>query len=511
MITRHKKSSGFTIVELLIVIIVIGILAAITIVAFNGVRRSAAVSVLTTDLRNASNSALGNFTTTGTYPATSSGLPRSGGTEYEYTNNGSSFCLTASSNAAQTSFYFDSAESEILEGACPGHDGYTTPTDAAALYDVGNYHGCVYDTAMYCWGLNYGGQLGNGVVNLLNTLTPVAVDTTTGLAGKTITDVDLGEDGTCVIADGQPYCWGEAGYDYYGVTGITTGDVSRPYPIDTSGVLAGKTLTQIAAGNSHFCAIDTDGVAYCWGSGTSGQLGNGLSTSSRSPVIVDRTGAINNQPITQIEAGGSNTCAIAGGRAYCWGLNSNGGQAGDGTFINRSTPVAVDTTTGLGTKTVTDISASSYFSVCAVADGEVYCWGYDCCGNHGNTDGSPLNADYPTPRPVNMTGVMSGLTATDVSSGYVHSCALADGRAFCWGAGNSGTLGYNSTVSSTAPVAVVNTGVLQDLTLRSIKAGENFTCTDSNLNIYCWGNGSRIGYGSTTNSLVPVPVIGFGG
>lgn len=46
----RDRSKGFTIVELLIVIVVIGILAAITIVAFNGVQTRAQNSKITSDL-----------------------------------------------------------------------------------------------------------------------------------------------------------------------------------------------------------------------------------------------------------------------------------------------------------------------------------------------------------------------------------------------------------------------------------------------------------------------------
>ena len=49
---KQHKQLGFTIVELLIVIVVIGILAAITIVSFNGVQEKAKTTQAQTDIRN---------------------------------------------------------------------------------------------------------------------------------------------------------------------------------------------------------------------------------------------------------------------------------------------------------------------------------------------------------------------------------------------------------------------------------------------------------------------------
>lgn len=68
--TVRQKTSGFTIVELLIVIVVIGILAAIVIVAFNGVQARANDTAVQADLRNFHSIMQQHKVLNGSYPAT---------------------------------------------------------------------------------------------------------------------------------------------------------------------------------------------------------------------------------------------------------------------------------------------------------------------------------------------------------------------------------------------------------------------------------------------------------
>lgn len=70
----YKSAKGFTIVELLIVIVIIAILASITIVAYNGVQNRANDTAVQTDLRNLRTIMLVTSSETNVYPNTENGI-----------------------------------------------------------------------------------------------------------------------------------------------------------------------------------------------------------------------------------------------------------------------------------------------------------------------------------------------------------------------------------------------------------------------------------------------------
>lgn len=95
---------GFTIIELLVVIVVIGILAAITIVAYNGVTQRAHAVALESDLSNGATALEVTNSTDGQYPASASGADNGQGLKaspgntftYNVSGDGSTYCLQAS-------------------------------------------------------------------------------------------------------------------------------------------------------------------------------------------------------------------------------------------------------------------------------------------------------------------------------------------------------------------------------------------------------------------------------
>jgi alpha-tubulin suppressor-like RCC1 family protein len=394
--------------------------------------------------------------------------------------------------------------------------GWLMPEPQAALaaaqgavsVSAGYAHSCAIESGKaYCWGDNGYGQLGDG--GTAASSIPVAVDTSGVLAGKTLTQIAAGYYDTCALdSTGAAYCWG---YNASGQLGDgTTNSSSVPVAVDTYGVLAGKTLTQITVGYFHACALDTAGAAYCWGYDNDGELGDGHGGNANSsvPVAVTTSGVLAGKTLTKISAGttADHTCALdTAGAAYCWGRNVLG-ELGDGSTTTGYLPVAVDVSGVLAGKALTQITAGDSHTCALDASGAGYCWGDNTDGELG--DGSTAGSSIPVA--VDASGVLAGKTLIQVTASLSHVCALdAAGAAYCWGANEFGQLGDGNTTSedSRLPVAVDASGALDGKTLIQVTAGGNYTCgADDAGAIYCWGrnDAGQLGNDSTANSNLAV-------
>ena len=358
------------------------------------------------------------------------------------------------------------------------------------------------------WGDNIRGALGNN--STLTSGVPVAVDESGVLAGKTITQVAAGDDHTCALtSDKGIFCWGG---NFYGQLGNGTSgfgsDSLVPVPVDTSGVLSGKTLTSVSAGRSHTCVVSADGAVFCWGYNFAGQLGNGASgggANSAVPVAVDMSKALAGKTVVEVTVGSYYTCALASdGSAACWGYN-NYGQLGNGTQIDSAVPVPVEAPVGLQGTTFAQISAGLAHTCAVTTIGSPFCWGYNDFGQLGN--GSTRGSSVPIA--VDTSGVLAGRAVTEVSAGLIHTCATVEGSVVCWGSNDSGQLGDGTFTSSNVPVRVDDSGVLKESKVSQIDVGYYYSCAlTSRGSAACWGDGSigQLGNGSKDPSPVPVAV-----
>ncbi len=153
---------------------------------------------------------------------------------------------------------------------------------AFAALKSGVRHSCALTAqgAAYCWGHNVSGELGNGAT--LSSATPVAV-----ASGLTFTAISAGLDFTCGVAtDGTAFCWGDNSSGQLGSAATTESCAGRPCSTVPLPVSGGLSFASVTAGDAHACGVTTDGIAYCWGSNSSGQLGDGTTTDRAAPIRV---------------------------------------------------------------------------------------------------------------------------------------------------------------------------------------------------------------------------------
>src|SRR5512146_2948248 len=87
---------------------------------------------------------------------------------------------------------------------------------------------------------------------------------------------------------------------------------------DAGPVITGCPGLRVAVGRQYTCAVRPDGTLACWGDNATGQLGNGTTAPSVTPVEVSLPG-----PVRRVAASVNTTCALLeDGRLFCWGYNS---------------------------------------------------------------------------------------------------------------------------------------------------------------------------------------------
>jgi alpha-tubulin suppressor-like RCC1 family protein len=366
---------------------------------------------------------------------------------------------------------------------------------------VGYDHACALtgDGRVVCWGDAGYGELGYGGT----------VDYRRGsIYVKNLSDatqVESGETHTCALkSDGSVACWGRNNVGQLGNNSTT----DSPDPVQVSGITG---AIQVESGQQFSCALLDSGEVRCWGAGANGRLGNGGTSDQHIPVAVSagETGSGNLSQAVWIGLGWQHACAVLdNGRLVCWGYGSSG-QIGDNATSDRSTPVYVHGLDGSATCTSADQSGCMS-KVIVVAGGEnttvaiheggrVSSWGSNSNGESGNGNSS----NYPK-RVTGVGGTGTLDDATRIAMGGDHGCAVrSSGQAVCWGAGGNGRLGNNGTANSAYPVAVSGSA---DYT--EISAGYQSTCAmRAGGAINCWGSNSQgqVGEGTLIDRTSPTP------
>ena len=246
----------------------------------------------------------------------------------------------------------------------------------------------------YCWGINQRGEGGNPsrVVGQSDSIPRLAQ-----ISGLTF--ITAGWLHGCGFnSSGTAYCWGDNAQGQLGFGNTDSLIHSIPFAIPTA-----LRFEELSAGANYTCGITTTHAAYCWGQNATGELGDGTTTTRMTPT------------------------AVAGGLKFAHIAASSGFGPGSGAAIPNAIPGGIAHT-------------------CALTEtGEAYCWGWNGAGQIG--DGTVIDKLTPV-------AVSGGLKFTSISLGGSHTCATKDALVFCWGGNAFGQLGNGSLINSPVPVAV---------------------------------------------------------
>ncbi|MEZ4461668.1 MAG: hypothetical protein R3E66_18480 [bacterium] len=407
---------------------------------------------------------------------------------------------------------------DVLDSPDVGADMMETP-GIWKFVASGTVHTCALtqDGTAYCWGAGGNLQLGNGARD--NVATPVLVQT-----DLKFTALALGSTFSCGLAEQQLFCWGEL-----------VGESSEfPVLVDEG------PYERIEATDDHGCGMRTDSTVRCWGENGFGQLGDGTTNDSPTPVAF---AAAPDENPTDFAVGDQYTCALFADRIECMGVSL--------TITRDDTPVREDVDLPLPAEGATKIFGG--FRHLCVLDGEQHvqciggaeyitterdqtvpsvfgrlrndvalgtvalsdaagcgidsakhlqCWGANYRGRLGRGDEKNDFVGFPF-----------GPTSSDqryqqVSGGKDHFCALTtSGDIDCWGLGTYGRLGVNELGYTTTPHPIVS-----DRDFVEVELGAYHTCArEADGTVACWGRGNYFGLGNglVTHQKDPVTVPGI--
>ena len=341
----------------------------------------------------------------------------------------------------------------------------------------------------WCWGVNTFGQLGDGSADARNA--PVKV------AGSVrFTSVSVGAQTSCGLGtDGTMYCWGSATTGILGPTPLDSALTNDAFAcgapfIDREGRVAripcarapyavAGGIKAIAAGLRHVCALDTSGVATCWGLNSYGEVGRpSLDVIYTAPQQVPGS-----HSFASIYAGDSFTCGLTtDARAWCWGEDDLG-QLGDAAplcntpsgFAHFCSPTPLAVRDGAA---YSALSLGAAGACATTGDGTAHCWG------------DPTGLFNPATNPARAQTIEAGMKFTvihDASSGAMCGTPMT-GASVCWGINVWGRLG----VGQRAEVVDRPTPIVGGRRFVAFASGTEHVCAlTADGATYCWGSGRR--------------------
>ena len=385
---------------------------------------------------------------------------------------------------------------------------------AAVKVVVGRLHNCALlsNAKVKCWGNGFFGQLGYGNKDALGD-NPGEMPPPDVNVGEDVVDLALSDRSTCAVTmSGNVRCWGANARGQLG-NGNTEdiGDQVGEMPPSNVPLVGG--VREIVAGGrdklefsyDYYCALNTSGEVYCWGSNRFGVLGADLSSSvnvgddagEMPPAAADFGGRF----VSALFAGSRNVCGYTTSLdLYCWGYGPM--LPGALSIVNTPSESPPSIIPVSFTGAVSKVDIGKEFGCSLESSGALRCWGSNDRGQLGYGDSNRRSVNETAPGPVDYDNNAAGSKAVDVSVTYESVCVLTDREeVICWGAsGISNALSADDLGDQPNEIPTpINFGA------GVVRLSENAGATDRQcviLNtgeVVCWGVNSNgaLGYGDT--------------
>jgi alpha-tubulin suppressor-like RCC1 family protein len=289
-----------------------------------------------------------------------------------------------------------------------------------------------------------------------------------------------------LFREGNLFTWGSGTYGQLG-NGVFTGTISTPVTTSSGGANWKQSSSSIF---QYTAAIKTDGTLWTWGRGAVGNLGNAATTSRGTPVTTFAGGT----NWKQVSVGAVHTAAIkTDGTLWTWGGGTYG-QLGNAATTSRSTPV----TTFAGGTNWKQVDCGRDFTAAIKTDGTLWTWGYNS-GYFGPT--ATLGTNDLLNRSTPVTTFAGGNNWKQVSAGGIIASAIkTDGTLWSWGYGIGGGI---------TPVTTFAGGT----NWKQVSAGyQHTTAIKTDGTLWVWGLNDRVQLGTndTINKLTPVTTFAGG-
>ena len=372
------------------------------------------------------------------------------------------------------------------------------------------------DGTVWVWGLGSSGQIGNNAS--ISTNIPVQVQIAGGDPLTDITAIAAGANFTIARKnDGTVWAWGLG-------TGAQLGDgsiLSKNYAVQVLSTELGGFLTgvsnNISAGGLHSLVVKNDGTVWAWGTNTSFQIGNGVSTNTVRNKAVQ---VVNLSDVVNVNAGFDFSLAVTiDGKVWAWGATAYS-QTGVAEY-NKLSP---STIYGFENESISEAGASVSNSVLVKADGTVWTAGINASGQLGvylpvdsvSGDGSLVTVTTTDPHGLysGQSVIMAGWTPAYNGTVYIN---VTGPNTFTFPLAITGAVTVAGTLQPTQlnnfkqVRGVKNLGFLTDV--KKVRLGTAYMLalkTDGT--VYGWGIGTsgQLGDGTVTTKAVPMsPVAGI--